>query len=408
MLDVDAVRRRFPSLGRTEHGTPVAYLDGPAGTQVPVDVIEAMSAHLRSGTANLGGSFAVSTETAAVADAARRACADLLGAASNEIVFGQNMTSLTFAVSRAVAAAWRPGDEVVVTALDHDANITPWRRAAAERGATVRTVPFSTDDGMLDVDALAEAVGERTVLVAVTAASNALGSVTPLGDLVDIAHRSGALVYADAVHYSAHRRLDVATLGVDFVAASAYKFFGPHTGILYAREEHLEAMSPYKVVPAPDTGPEKWETGTQSFESLAGVAAAVDYLASLGAGADRRSRLDDAFAAIRSHEADLTARFLAGLSEMPGVRLFGVADPARIDDRVSTFALSVKGVHPARVAEYMAGCGINVWHGHYYAVSVMERLGTLDTGGLVRVGFVHYNTRDEVDRALTALEELSV
>lgn len=406
-FDVEGVRRRFPALTRSIGGTQVAYLDGPAGTQAPGEVIEAMAGHLRRGTANLGGNFAVSREVEKLTEAARSAIADLMGGTSDEIVFGPNMTSLTFSVSRAVSVTWKPGDEVVVTALDHDANVTPWRRAAEERGARVRTVPFALEDGMLDIEALASTLSERTVLLAVTCASNALGSVTPLGEIVDLAHQAGALVYADAVHYSAHRLLDVGALGVDFAAASAYKFFGPHVGILYGRAEHLERFPAYKVAPAPMSGPGKWETGTQSFESLAGVAATVAYLASLGHGETRRSQLESAFAAIRDHENDLAGRFIAGLAEMPGVRLYGVADPPRLADRVPTFALSVAGVPPAAVADHLGLQGINVWDGHYYAVAVMEHLGLLDAGGLVRVGFVHYNTRGEVDRALRALEELS-
>lgn len=405
-LDIDAVRSRFPALHHDDGDGPTAYLDGPAGTQVPVDVIEAMQAVMERGVGNLGGSFASSRYAQEITEAARAAIGDLFAASPDQIAFGQNMTSLTFAVSRAIATEWAEGDDIVVTDLDHDANVTPWRRAAAERGVTVRTVPFSPETGALDLDGLAAAVGERTRLVAVTCASNALGTITPLGDIVRLAHRTGALVYADAVHYAAHRLLDVAASGVDFAVASAYKFFGPHTGALYGRAEHLERLPAYKVLPAPDQGPGKWETGTQSFASLAGVTAAVDYLAGLGSGSSRRDRLVDAFTAIRAHEEALAARFLAGVAEMPRVTVYGPSDASRPGDRVSTFAVAVDGLHPSAVAEHLGRQGIYVWDGHYYAVSAMRRLGLLEEGGLVRIGFVHYTTPGEVDRVLTALEGL--
>jgi cysteine desulfurase family protein (TIGR01976 family) len=405
-LDVDAVRSLFPALARQDGDGPAAYLDGPAGTQVPTAVIDAMAGVMQRGVANLGGHFATSRDAEEITAAAREAIGDLFGAPAAQIAFGQNMTSLTFAVSRAIAAEWDEGDEIVVTALDHDANVTPWRRAARERGVTVRTVPFSPQTGALDLGALRAVLGERTRLVAVTCASNALGTVTPLDEIVGIAHHHGALVYADAVHYAAHRLLDVGATGVDFAVASAYKFFGPHTGALYGRADHLERLDAYKVIPAPDSGPGKWETGTQSFASLAGVTAAVDYLAALGSGDGRRQRLVEAFAAIRSHEESLAGRFLAGLAEMPRITLHGSSDASRPGDRVSTFAIAVDGLSPSTVASHLGRRGIYVWDGHYYAVSAMRHLGVLDDGGLVRIGFVHYNTPGEVDRVLTALEEL--
>ena len=381
----------------------MAHVDGPAGTQVPQPVIDAMGAALATGTSNLGGAFAPSEEASTIVDAARMAVSDLLGGDPGEIVFGQNMTSLTFSLSRALAAGWGERDEVVVTALDHDANVTPWRLAASDRGAQVRVADMDPTDGTLDMASLEEAIGDRTRIVAVTAASNALGTVTPLPEIIELAHRHGALVFVDAVHFSAHRLSDVSRLGADFMVASAYKFCGPHTGILWGRSEHLEGIPAYRVAPAPSTGPGKWETGTQSFESLAGVTATVDYLASLGEGVTRRERLEGAFAAIRRHEEALAGRFLTGVAEMPDVTVYGVTDPWRLDDRVSTFAVDVAGVPPRRVAESLGREGIFVWDGHYYAVGVMERLGMADQGGLVRIGFVHYNTIEEVDRVLRAL-----
>lgn len=405
-FDVHAVRSRFPALSRAEGGRPVAYLDGPGGTQVPAEVIEAMSHRLRVGTANIGGAFGASREADAVTAAAREAMADFLGGRPEEVAFGQNMTSLTFSVSRALAREWGPGDEVVVTRLDHDANVTPWRLAAADRGATVRVVGFDPADGTLDLGHLEQAVGERTRLVAVGAASNALGTVPPVRRVADLAHAAGALVFVDAVHYAPHRFIDVAALGADFLACSAYKFFGPHTGALWGRSGLLESLEAYKVVPAPSSGPGKWETGTQSFESLAGVAAAVDYLGSLGEGGTRRERLAAALAAIGIYEESLAARFLAGVAGMTHLRLYGLADPARLAERTPTFSLAVEGLSPDDAARRLGEQGIHAWSGDYYAVGVMEHLGVARQGGLLRLGFVHYNTVEEVDRVLGALASL--
>jgi cysteine desulfurase family protein (TIGR01976 family) len=362
---------------------------------------------LQGGLSNLGGSFSSSVDAGTVVRNARLAAADLFGGEPDEIVFGQNMTSLTFSLSRAIAREWREGDEIVVTALDHDANVTPWRLAAADRGATVKVAALRPEDGTLDLASLAGVLGERTRLVAVTAASNAIGTVTPLGTIIEMARGVGAKVFVDAVHYSAHRISDVSGLGADFLTASAYKFCGPHTGMLWARSEHLQNLTPYKVVPAPEVGPGRWETGTQSFEALAGVRAAIDYLASLGTGQSRRDRLEHAFGAIRNHEDAMAARFLAGVAEMPGVTVHGISDPGRIDERVSTFAVDVGGVPAGDVAAELSRRGIFVWSGNFYAVSVLDRLPRGDKGGLVRIGFVHYNTQDEVDRVLAALDDLA-
>jgi cysteine desulfurase family protein (TIGR01976 family) len=312
------------------------------------------------------------------------------------------MTSLTFATSRAIARDWGPGDRVIVTTLDHDANVTPWREAAREAGADVISVEFDPATGLLDPAAVIDAMDERTRLVAITAASNALGSVTDLVPIIAAARRFGALTFVDAVHFSAHRLSDVALLQPDFLVASAYKFFGPHTGILYGRREHLKSFTPYKVVPAPDSAPDRWETGTQSFESLVALTAAVEHLAALGEGASRRSRLESAFSAIRNHEEALSTRFLSGIAEMPSVRLYGPSEVG--EQRVSTFAVDVVGRSPQTVAAEMGRRGIYVWDGHYYAIGVMEQLDLMD--GLVRIGFVHYSTTSEVDRVLEVLEVL--
>jgi len=403
--DLAAIRSNFPALSRTQDGRPVAWLDGPAGTQVPRSVIEATSEVLASGVSNHGGDFAASRYGEEVTDAARAAAADLMGANPHEIIFGQNMTSLTFAVSRAIARDWQPGDRIVLTKLDHDANVTPWREAAVEKGVEVVYVEFDPATGVLDADSVVDAIDDHTRLVAVTAASNALGSVTDLAPIIQAARRVGALSYVDAVHFSAHRISNVATLQPDFLVASAYKFFGPHTGILYGRNEHLERLVPYKVQPSPDTSPDRWETGTQSFESLVAVTAAVDYIASLGTGSNRRDQLESAFSEIARHEDALSTRFLTRVAEIPGIRVFG--PDAAGPQRVSTFAVDVAGKSARNVAEEMGRRGIYVWDGHYYAIGAMAQLGLLDSGGLVRIGFVHYTSAEEVDRALDALDELA-
>jgi cysteine desulfurase family protein (TIGR01976 family) len=421
-LDIEAIRAQFPALGRTVDDRAAVYLDGPGGTQVPDRVIDAMAAFLGAGGSNLGGPFVTSRETDAIAESARAAIAALFNASPDEIAFGQNMTSLTFAVSRALGATWGPGDNVVVTHLDHDGNVWPWVRAAQDAGAEVRWLDFVPDQGCrLAVETLGDLVDERTRLVAVTHASNAVGTIVEVGSIVEHAHRVGALTYVDAVHYSPHGLIDVAATGTDFLVASAYKFFGPHTGCLYGRYEVLDQLDAYKLRPAPDKPPGKWETGTQSFESLAGVAAAVDYLASLGkdgplrpprpAGGPPpprgeetlRNRLVSAMGEIGAYEQGLSARFLEGIDAMDGVTLFGTPTA---EGRTPTFAIEVDGVPPAEVARRLGDEGIFVWSGDYYAVEVMDRLGVTDAGGLVRIGFVHYNTVDEVDRVLEALAGL--
>lgn len=406
MLDPHEIRPHFPALSRRVGGLPAAYLDGPGGTQVPHPVIDSMAGFLRRGGGNLGGFFTASTDSEEATAEARSAVADFFNASSpGEIVFGQNMTSLTFAMSRALARTWSPGDEVVVTSLDHDANISPWQLAAAERGAEVRRADFDPEDGTLDPAAFDGVLSERTRLVAVTAASNALGTIVDVARVAELAHQVGAVVYVDAVHYAPHRLIDVQALDCDFLVASAYKFFGPHTGALYGKQEHLEQLEAFKVRPAPDDPPEKWETGTQSFESLAGVTAAVDYLASLGEGdGPRRRRIETAMERIRVYESGLAKRFLDEATATPGVRVYG---PTGGESRTPTFALAVAAMHPDEVAHRLGERGIFAWSGHYYAVAVMERLGVSAGGGLVRIGFVHYNTDEEVGRLLEALRELA-
>ena len=403
--DVSAVRSQFPALRRLVGGRPAAYLDGPGGTQAPESVIEAMAGFMRAGGSNHGGPFASSRETDAVTESARSAIADFFGASANEIAFGQNMTSITLSVSRALGATWKPGDNVVVTRLDHDGNVWPWVIAARDAGAEVRWLDFDPDDGCrLETETIDHLIDDRTRLVAITHASNAVGTITDPRPVIDAAHAVGALTYIDAVHYSPHGLVDVVALGSDFLAASAYKFFGPHTGCLYGRSEVLDAVDAYKLRAAPDTPPDKWETGTQSFESLAGVAAAVDYIASLGTGGTRRDQLRAAMEQIGVYERSLSERFLNGIATISGITMYGRSVP---DGRTPTFAISVDGTHPDDVAGILGDQGIFVWSGDYYAVEVMRRLGVADEGGLVRIGFAHYNTAEEVDRVLTALAEFT-
>lgn len=366
-------------------------------------VIAAMAGFMERGGSNLGGPFATSIETDSVVSEARSAVADLFGARPNEIVFGQNMTSLTYAMSRALARTWRSGDNIVLTRLDHDANVAPWMQAASDAGIEMRFVDFDASDGCtLDLSSLDAALDERTRIVAFTYASNAVGTIVPVDEIVKRAHAAGALTYVDAVHYTPHGLIDVARSGTDFLVASAYKWFGPHTGCLYGRSELLSDLEPYKLRPAPALSPDRWETGTQSFESLAGVTAAVDYIASLGHGDTRRDQIVDAYRAIQDHESKLADRFLAEVAKMPRLTLFGATGA---HGRTPTFAVDVAGTDPADVAQRLGERGVFVWSGDYYAWEVMRRLGKAPRG-LVRVGFVHYNTEAEVDRVLAELSAL--
>jgi cysteine desulfurase family protein (TIGR01976 family) len=403
-LDIDAIRARFPALSRRENGMPVAYLDGPGGTQAPKSVIDAMRAVLTEGVSNLGGDFGASQLAEETTRRGREAMADFFNADPREISFGQNMTSITFAVSRALARSWGPGDAIVVTSLDHDANFTPWVRAAEDAGAEVRIAHFDVATGELDPAVVADLLDDRVRLVAACVASNAIGTLVDVKALTTLAHEAGAMVYLDSVHAGPHHLVDVQSIDSDFLVASAYKFFGPHTGILHGKLDRLAEIEFYKVRPAPSDPPDKLETGTQSFESIAGVAAAVEYLAGLGTGDSRRSRLEDGYRRIRDHERALSTRFIEGVTGLDRVIIHGV--PEADDRRVATFALSVAGTSAGEAAERLSEAGLYVWSGHYYALNAMERLGFLETGGLVRIGFVHYNTEGEVDRALEALARL--
>ena len=407
-LDVHDIRSRFPSLARTdESGRPIVFADAPGGSQTPASVIDAMAGYLRTSNTNTHGVFPTSLETDELIGEARRAGADFTGAEADEIVFGPNATTLLLALSRSFARTLRTGDEVVVTMLDHDANVRPWMLAAEDAGAAILWVDVRDEDVTLDLDSFDAALSDKTRLVAFTLASNAVGTIPDAAELARRAHAAGALVAVDGVHLAQHRPLDLHAIDADILACSPYKFFGPHIGMLAVRRELLESWTPYKLRAAPDTVPERWETGTQNHEGLAGLVAAVEYVASLGESSTRRDRIVAAFDAIREHEHALARRFLDGLSSIRSARLWGISAPDRVGERTPTFAIRLGDQHPIKTATALAERGIFVWDGHYYAITIMERLGLLETGGAVRIGFCHYHTEDEVDRVLDALSELA-
>jgi len=412
-LDPSAIRARFPALSRTLDGRRCVFADAPGGTQVPETVIEAMAAYLRTSNANVHGAFVTSIETDHLIEEAHRAGSDLLGCHADEIVFGPNATTLLFALSRSIARTLGPGDEIVVTRLDHDANIRPWLMVAEDTGATVRWVDIRDDDVTIDRGSFEDTLTDRTKVVAFTLASNAVGTVTPAAKLARAAHDAGALVVCDGVHVAQHRLLDVHAIGADVVVCSPYKIFGPHLGILFGRRELLESWRPYKVRPASEDLPYRWETGTQNHEGFAGFVAAVDYLADVGrmygnpSGTRRRDAVGAAFEAIGDHEATLSRRFLEGVGVIDDLRLYGIAEPDRVAERTPTFAVRLGDQHPLETAKLLGERGIFVWDGHYYALELMERLGLQESGGAVRVGFCHYNTADEVDRVLAELASLA-
>ena len=428
-LDLDWIRAQFPALAQEIGGRPAVFFDGPGGTQVPRRVIDAIGDYLIRANANTHGAFATSRRTDETIAAAHAAMADLLGCDPDEVVFGPNMTTLTFAISRAIGRELGPGDEIVVTRLDHDANVAPWR-ALEERGVTVRAVDIDVEDCTIDMDDMARQIGARTKLVAIGYASNAVGTINDVAAVTRMAHAVGALSYVDAVHYAPHGPIDVRALGCDFLACSPYKFFAPHMGALYGRREHMERLRPYKVRPAGDQAPDRWETGTKNHEGLAGVAAAIDYLAELGQktvgdrrsataaeasaihnpqarAQQRRTDLLAAMAAIRDYERGLAERLIAGLLAVPGLTFYGIGDPARFAERTPTVSVRVAGHTPRALAEALGEQGIFVWDGNYYALSLTERLGVEADGGMLRIGLVHYNTAAEVDRLLAALHEIA-
>jgi cysteine desulfurase family protein (TIGR01976 family) len=373
-----------------------------------------VTAYLERSNANHGGAFTASIETDAILDEAHAAGADFLGAHDPaEIVFGPNMTTLTFAMSRAIGRDLVAGDEVVVTRLDHDANVAPWLAMAEDRGLTVRWLELAEDRGSLDLNALDHALTPRTRVVAVGLASNALGTITDVGRVIEAAHAVGAIAYVDAVHAAPHLPIDVASLRADLLVSSPYKFFAPHLGMLYGRADLLERLAAYRVRPAGATSPGKWETGTQNHEALAGLVGTFEYLEKLGAAygeagerTDRRGRLRAAMSGIHAHERGLSLGTLERLTAVPGLRLHGIADPARVTERVPTFSFTLDGHSPRAIAEHLASRAISTWDGDFYAWELVRALGLDDTGGLLRIGLVHYNTLDEIDRLVDALVEL--
>jgi cysteine desulfurase family protein (TIGR01976 family) len=390
----------------------VAYFDGPAGTQVPQCVIEAISHYLAHTNANHGGLFATSRESDHLLEQAHRGVADLLGVTDpQEIHFGQNMTSLTFALSRALARHWQAGDEIILTRLDHDANFTPWALAARDAGVIVKVVGIDPHDCSLDLEEFHRHLSPRTKLVAVGAASNATGGINPVVKITQAAHAQGAIVFIDAVHYAPHGLIDVAHWNCDFLACSAYKFFGPHVGILWGRRELLERLEAYKVRPAPNSLPGKWMTGTQSHEGIAGTLAAIEYLADIGYelsstdGLDRRAALKVAFEHITAYESGLSRKLLEGFARLPSVKVWGVQDCQRLAERVPTFSITHTKYTPAQLADLLGKRGLFVWHGNYYAFNLSEALQH-EPQGMVRIGAVHYNTSQEIDWLFDVLQEL--
>lgn len=410
-FDVNHWRARFPALTREIDGRPVVYFDGPAGSQVPQSVVDAVAACLTDVNANCGGVFASSRETDELLDQAHRAVADFLGSPDSEtVVFGANMTTLTQALARAMARTWTAGDEVVVTRLEHDANFTPWVQAARDAGATVREVAIRPEDCTLDMDDLQSKLNDRTRLVAVGAASNAVGTINPLRDVADRVHAVGAQLFVDAVHYAPHGRIDVQAWDCDFVSCSAYKFFGPHVGILWGKRGPMAELPAYKLRPATDELPGRWMTGTQNHEGIAGTLAAIEYLAEIGrahdpAAKDRRGALAAAYSAIVGYERTLVRHMLESLAELKDVRVWGITDLDRLAERVPTVAITHSRHTPHEIAQHLADRGIFVWHGNYYALPLTETLG-LEPEGMVRIGQLHYNTRAEIDRVIEALREL--
>ena len=409
-LDTAWVRAQFPSLQLQVNGRQVAFLDGPAGTQVPRQAMEAIQNYLLHANANTCGAFETSRRNDRMIASARAAMADFFNCDTDEVVFGQNMTTITFALSRAIGRELNPGDEIVVTTLDHDANVAPWR-ALEDRGAVIRQVDIREADCTLDLDDLKRKITAKTKLVAVGYASNAVGTINPVAEITKLAHAAGALVFIDAVHYAPHGPIDVRALGCDFLACSSYKFFGPHLGTLYGKREHLLRFSPYKVRPAPDSLPDRWETGTQVQELIAGIAAAVDYIAELGRRCDptvkdRRGALLAAYCRTRQHEMTLLSPLISGLLAIPGLRFFGISDPKRFGERCSTVSVRLGNHTPTEVATFLGDRGIFTWDGNYYALNLTERLDVEKSGGFLRIGLVHYNTVEEVDRLLLALREI--
>lgn len=402
---VESIRARFPSLARTQDGMPVAYFDGPGGTQVPTGVIEAIADYLIHHNANTHWAYPSSAETDAAIDAGRRAQADLLGCAPDEIAFGPNMTTLTFHLARALGRRWNPGDEVVVTELDHHANVAPWRALERDRGITVRRAKMEVATGRIDADDLAACMTTRTRLLAIGGAANAIGTINDLSMAAELARRSGALMFVDAVHLAAHAPIDVASIGCDMLACSSYKIYGPHLGVAYVRRDLIEDLDVPKVEPAPNGAPERLETGTLNHEGIAGATAAVEFLAGLAEGVARRERLTRSLSILHERLGILFARLWDGLAAVPGVRMYG---PPPGSPRTPTLGFTVDGAQSRDVAGYLSGGhGLFLSHGDFYAATVVDRLGARPQGGLVRAGLACYTSLEEVERLIRGVRDVA-
>jgi cysteine desulfurase family protein (TIGR01976 family) len=416
-LNLDVIRQQFPSLNRN-----AVFFDNPGGTQIAKQSIDRITKYLIENNANHGGTFATSIASDAVLDEAHQAMADFYNAPSaEEIVFGNNMTTITLHISRSISRDWKEGDEIVLTRLDHDANVTPWVLAAQDKGVKINWVDFDVEDGTLKLDDLQKALERKPKLVAVGYASNSLGTVNPIEKITKMAHDAGALVYVDAVQYAVHGPMDVQKIGCDFLITSSYKFFGPHAGILYGKRELLEKLVAYKVRPATNELPGKFETGTQNHEGIAGILGAIEYFEWLGkefggeyAGelsqqgySGRKLLLKQAMTAIHAYEFELSRALLSAFEAVPGLRIFGNTDARRLDERIATFSFRIGDMNPRSVAEKLAAENIYVWDGHYYAINVTERLGIEDKGGMVRVGAVHYNTVAEINKLGEVLKRIA-
>jgi cysteine desulfurase family protein (TIGR01976 family) len=418
-FDLDRIRGHFPALELLHDGRPRVYLDNPAGTQVPTQVLDAMRAALVECNANMHGNFRTSHIATDLVHRAHEAMADMYHAASaDEIVFGPNMTTLTFMMARVLGPSFTPGDEIITTHMEHDGNNTPWRRMAEDHGLVVKTLPFSLDTYEFDLEELASLITPRTRFASLNYASNILGTINPIREMVQLLRPAGVITYVDAVQYAPHGPIDVQELGCDFLVASAYKFYGPHQGMLYGRAEMLERLRAYKLRVVPDRAPDKFETGTQSLEGQAGVIGAIEYLQWLGSTmgshhlrADlprRTAEVHAAMAAMAEYEHTLSARLIGGLLAIPGVRVHGITDPASYERRVPTVSFTREGMDPAAMAKFLDEHGVYVWNGHSYALPVIEWLGLADKGGVVRVGPTHYNTVDEVDTVVALVREYLV
>lgn len=409
----EKIRSHFPSLQ-----SGAVFFDNPGGTQVPQKVIDAVTGYYKTANSNTQGAFITSQRTDEIIVESRKAMADFLNARSpSEIVFGANMTTLTFQLSRSLGRTLRPGDEIIVTHLDHDANIAPWL-ALEEHGVVIKWVDINPEDCTLNISDLQKHLGRKTKIVAVGYASNAVGTINDVEKIIDLAHTAGALVFIDAVHYAPHSPIDVQALDCDFLTCSAYKFYGPHVGVLYGKYDLLDSLHAYKVRPADDRPPEKFETGTLNHEGLAGVCAAIDYLASIGekygtefiqhfkSFTDRRLHLKTAMKAIQSYESYLFSHLIHEFGLICGLWIYGITDRSRFDERTPTLAFTIEGHSPREIAKHLAREDIYVWDGNYYALAVMERLGLEEHGGAGRVGLAHYNTHEEVERFIEVLEQL--